>query len=59
MPTPSVTEIKVMLRIMATIVSCEGPAYFPLLEKLQRDYETARRDDVAEYAQRLLDELAD
>jgi hypothetical protein len=52
-------DVKTMLRIIAAIVAYEGRAYFPLLERLKREYDTRRRSDPAGYARRLLDELCE
>ena len=50
-------EIKLMLRVTANAVAQGETVYLPLLERLERDYALAQKNDPATYAQRLLETL--
>jgi len=52
-------DIRMMLRIIAAIVTYEGQAYLPLLNRLKREYDATRQSDPSDYARQILNELAD
>lgn len=45
--------------VMAYIVLRHGETYAPLLDRLDREYEAARRDDPAQRARRILESYTD
>ena len=53
------SEIRLMLRITANAVAHGHRVFLPILERLEREYETAQKSDPTVYARQLLEALGD
>jgi hypothetical protein len=58
-PPPLIERIERALMLAAYVVVRHGPVYAPLLERLEKELQTARRNDPTERAKRILKDHGD